>query len=39
MSETALEKRPETPRRPIKAWIVAALLFAFGVRLLAARNH
>jgi hypothetical protein len=40
MSETALEKRPARAyRRPVKAWIFAALLFAFGVRMLAARNN
>ena len=39
MSETALEKRaPRAYRRPMKAWIFAALLFAFGVRMLAARD-
>jgi hypothetical protein len=41
MSETAVEKRapPRPYRRPVKAWIFAALLFAFGVRMLAARDR
>ena len=40
MSETALAKRAtRTYRRPVKAWIFAALLFAFGVRMLAARDN
>jgi hypothetical protein len=39
MSETAVEKRTQKTRRPVKAWVFAALLFAFGVRMLAARDH
>jgi hypothetical protein len=41
MPETALEKRQETTahKRPIKAWLIAAVLFAFGVRMLAARDN
>ncbi len=40
MSETALEQRTTpTYRRPVKTWLFAALLFAFGVRLLAARDN
>jgi hypothetical protein len=40
MSETAVEKRTTpTHRRPVKAWLLAALLFAFGVRMLAARDN
>jgi hypothetical protein len=39
MSETAVEKRSvPAARRPIKAWIFAALLFAVGVRLLTGRE-
>jgi hypothetical protein len=41
MSEVAVERRAEAPAHkwPVKAWIVAALLFAFGVRLLATRDE
>lgn len=40
MSETALEKRPtQTHYRPVKAWLLAAVLFVFGVRLLAAKER
>ena len=40
MSETALENRTAAKyRRPVKAWIIAALLFVFGVRMLAAKDE
>jgi hypothetical protein len=40
MSETALEQRTNvTHHRPVKAWLLAAVLFVFGVRLLAAKDR
>ena len=40
MSGTALESRSHTAhRRPLKAWLLAAVLFVFGVRLLASKDE
>lgn len=39
MSETTLESRRAAHRRPLKAWFIAAVLFVFGVRLLATRDE
>jgi hypothetical protein len=40
MSGTALEKRTTpTHRRPVKAWLIAALLFVFGIKMLAAKDE
>jgi hypothetical protein len=38
MSEIATRERSRSRHRPIKAWLFAAVLFVFGVRLLSTHD-